>query len=322
MGIAAAAPSLWQYRQSLRNLLWSTDPDIIHTNGIKMHLLGIWSRSSNARIIWHVHDYVSARPFTKHLFRRWSGQADALVAVSESVARDLRVVSRHPERIHTVPNAVDTERFAPAGPRSDLDKFAGMPPPVAGTIRVGLVATLARWKGHDVFLRALAAIAPHAEVRGYVIGGALYQTAGSQWSLTEIRERIVDLELADRVGCTGFLDDVPSAMRALDIVVHASTAPEPFGLVIAEAMSCGRAVIASATGGAADLITHGVDGLTHRPGNSAELADCIARLVRDPQLRLRCGEAARESALKRFHCDRLSHQMIPIYREAVARHAG
>src|SRR5207247_439443 len=66
----------------------------------------------------------------------------------------------------------------------------------------------------------------------------------------------------DRVGFTGFLDDPASAMRALDIVVHASTQPEPFGLVIAEGMACGRAVIASRSGGSVEFIESGTNALT------------------------------------------------------------
>ena len=64
-------------------------------------------------------------------------------------------------------------------------------------------------------------------------------------------------------------------MRALDVVVHASTEPEPFGLVIAEAMACARAVVVSRAGGAAEIIEPGVDALAHAPGDAAELAECI-----------------------------------------------
>ena len=55
-------------------------------------------------------------------------------------------------------------------------------------------------------------------------------------------------------------------MRALDVVVHASTQPEPFGLVIAEAMACGRAVVVSSGGGAAEIVTPGEDALVHEVG--------------------------------------------------------
>ena len=85
-------------------------------------------------------------------------------------------------------------------------------------------------------------------------------------------------------------------MRALDVVVHASTEPEPFGLVIAEAMACGRPVIASRAGGAAEIVEPGVDGLSFSPGDVGQLAGAIARLAADPDERRRLGEAAARGA--------------------------
>ena len=147
-----------------------------------------------------------------------------------------------------------------------------------GTVRVGLLATFARWKGHDVFLRALAAIPREMPVRGYVIGSAVYDTAGSQHTVEELQTLADRLGLGDRVGFTGFLPAAP-AMRALDVVVHASTRPEPFGLVIAEAMACGRAVITSGSGGARELVEAGQDALVHTPGDAAGLSRDIIQLV-------------------------------------------
>ena len=72
---------------------------------------------------------------------------------------------------------------------TDLDALAGIAPVTAGTIRVGLVATMARWKGHEVFLRAIAQLPDglRSRVRAYVIGGAIYPTRGSQLSADELR---------------------------------------------------------------------------------------------------------------------------------------
>ena len=72
-----------------------------------------------------------------------------------------------------------------------------------------------------------------------------YATNGSQYSLSELRELAKELGVSHRVGFTGFVDEPAAALRSLDIVVHASTEPEPFGLAIAQGMACGRAVIAT-----------------------------------------------------------------------------
>jgi glycosyltransferase involved in cell wall biosynthesis len=122
-----------------------------------------------------------------------------------------------------------------------------------------------------------------------------------------------ELGIEKIVGFTGFVDDSAAAIRALDIVVHASTQPEPFGLAIAEGMACGKPVIVSAAGGAGEIVTPGVDALTHPPGNADALADCIVNLASDRGLRNRIGVAARASAERQFSRERVVAEILPIY---------
>src|SRR3989442_1879378 len=177
-----------------------------------------------------------------------------------------------------------------------------------------MLATMARWKGHDVFLRAMALIPADLPVRGYIAGGPIYQTNGSQHSVEELKRQINQLGLSERVGLTGFIDNPSAAMRALDIVVHASTQPEPFGLVIAEGMACGRAVIASQSGGAAELIKSGFNALSHPAGDASRLAESIVGLATNGDLRTRLGRTGRATAERRFNRSRFAEEIVPIYR--------
>ena len=101
----------------------------------------------------------------------------------------------------------------------------------------------------------------------------------------------------------------------MDVVVHASTQPEPFGLVIVQGMAIGKAVITSAAGGAAELIQNGVTALTHAPGDAKQLAMRIAELAKDAGLRAALGTAARESVAARFDRHNLANEVLPIYRQ-------
>jgi glycosyltransferase involved in cell wall biosynthesis len=282
-----------------------------------MHLLGAWA-VRRAPIIWHVHDFVRTRPLMSRLLALHGGRCAAVIANSASVAADVRGVVNGRIPVFTVYNAVDLDRFSPDGPSLDLDALAGMEHPEAEVVRIGLIATMARWKGHETFIRALAAIPSRAPWRAYVIGAPVYQTAGSQYTLDELKGLVAQFDLASRIGFTGFVRDAASAMRSLDVVVHASTAPEPFGLVIAEAMACGRALVASAAGGAAEIITPGETALTHTPGDVADLARQLDLLVRDGDLRCRLGRAGRASAIDRFTRTRLGAEISAIYRESAA----
>jgi glycosyltransferase involved in cell wall biosynthesis len=304
------------YLHRLGTVISAGRPSILHTNGFKAHIVGARARGS-ARVVWHMHEYVGGRRLTRSLLARHQHAVAAMVANSASVAADVTGALRPSVPVRVVHNAVDLRTFSPDGPIEDLDRRAGLMPAATGVVRVGLISTFARWKGHDVFLQALAAISGDLPVRGYVIGGPLYDTAGSQHSMEELQAQADRLGLGGRVGFTGFLPPAP-ALRALDVAVHASTRPEPFGLVIAEAMACGRALITSASGGAAELVTAGEDALTSVPGDAASLSACINRLARDPVLRRELGKKARASACRRFDSDRFARELVAVYEAALA----
>jgi len=307
VAMSAAAP----YQRALRSVLDEIEPDVIHTNGFKMHVLGSRAAPNGAAVVWHLHEFVSNRPVSRRLLRHHARRAAAIVANSRSVAEDARRALGDGVPVTHVHNAVDLHEFMPSGAIANLDALSDLPSAARGTVRVGLVATFARWKGHETFLRALSDVT--APVRAYIVGGPMYDTAGSQLSVDELRGRAAALGVGGRVGFTGFVDRPATVMRALDIVVHASTDPEPFGLVIAEGLACGKAVIVSAAGGAAELVDDGIDAITVPPGDSAALARAIDRLAADPSLRARLGDTARASAARRFDPDVFTRAFLDIY---------
>jgi len=323
--LLAVAWTVGRYVKRIRREMQTFLPDLLHTNSLKMHLLGGWAasgglgdRQNRPSVVWHMHDYLGSRPVTSRLLRHYAGRCRVIVANSVSVAEDVRASVAHGVPVIPVLNAVDLQRFSVSGAQADLDALSGMPPAVSGVVRVGLVATLGRWKGHTTFLDAVARVSSGLPIRAYVVGGALYETESSQYSLDDLRRYAAALGISDRFGFTGFVDQPEDALRALDIVVHASTAPEPFGLVIAEAMACGRAVIASDAGGAREIFTAGVEGMSHAPGDASDLAARITELAGDAGLRSRMGRAGRETAERRFDRTRLAADLLPVYEQAIA----
>jgi glycosyltransferase involved in cell wall biosynthesis len=317
LAMLAAAPAAAGYALRLGAWLRKARPDIIHTNGLKMHLLGAWTRPRRSALVWHIHDYVGRRRMMRGLLRRFHKACCAIIANSKSVAAEIAAVFPSIP-VTSIYNAVDLQRFSPEGSTLDLDALAGLAPADPGTIRAGLVGTYAKWKGHKVFLQALASARKVLPVRGYIIGGPIYQTSGSQWARQELEQEIDRLGLDGEVGLTGFLQDVAPAMRSLDIVVHASTEPEPFGMVIIEGMACGKAVIASQAGGACELFRDGENALGHSPGDYEALTRQMLRLARDRDLREQLGRSGRRTAVAHFHGQRLAEELLTVYREVDA----
>ena len=273
-------------------------------------------------VVWHLHDYLGARPLMARALRWASGQLRGAVAISKSVADDARtVLPGVPVRV--IYNAVDTDDFSPGpGDGQRLDALACLPIDPSPLIRVGLIATYARWKGQDTFLHAAAHLLKASgcpAVRFYIIGGPIYQTQGSQWSQLELEKLAQMLGVRSAVAFVPFQQDIAQVFRDLDMVVHASSQPEPFGRTIVEAMACGKPVIVSCAGGAQELFSEGQDALGFPPQDSERLAETILSLLADPQKRERLGKAGRATALTRFARQRYGPELLAFYRELLSR---
>jgi glycosyltransferase involved in cell wall biosynthesis len=132
----------------------------------------------------------------------------------------------------------------------------------------------------------------------------------------ELRELVNSLGLQDRIVFTGFTDRVENELAQLDILVHASIVPEPFGQVIVEGMAAGLAVIAAAAGGPLEIVTSERDGLLVRPGDVAVLAAALRRLSEDVTLRQRLGSAAIERA-RDYAPGPIGARFLNLYREVL-----
>lgn len=310
-----AAPAARNYARALGQAICSMSPDLVHSNGMKTHLLASLAGLESLPVVWHVRDFISARGLTRRLLRWGVSDKVSIVANSRATADDARRCLGDAPPIHVVYNGVDTAEFAPgAGDGRLLDQLADVPPAAEGTLRVGLVATYARWKGQDVFIDAAAEALKQMSggVRFYVVGGPIYRTAGSQFTRGELESRARKVGVASAIAFVPFQTRPADVYRALDIVVHASTKPEPFGRTIVEAMACGRAVIAAGAGGASELFRDGHEALATPPGDVAELAGAMCKLAGDRELRARLGAAGRATAVERFGRELMAQQVTEI----------
>ena len=245
LGLAQATAPAAAYVARLKKVIRREQPNRIHTINLKAHILAAWAAGTTKAntkkngasvtvpipVIWHLHDYINSRPIMVRLLGLAARPGVCGVGVSRSVAEDAEAAMKGRIPVSFEYNAVDLSRFAPEGPALDLDAASGLPPAPTGTIRLGLVATFAHWKGHDVFLEAAARVMSRVPAecpcRFYIVGGPIYRTVGSQWSLDELRTRAQTLGLNQVLGLTGHQNDPSASMRALDVIVHASTRPSP-----------------------------------------------------------------------------------------------
>ncbi|QVL33787.1 glycosyltransferase family 4 protein [Telmatocola sphagniphila] len=310
---ALKIPGGYRYFRKLSRTLKDLRPTLVHSHGLKSHFLAALACPKKTNILWHIHDYYSQRPLMVKILKRVVKNVSVAIAISESVSRD--VTSVFPDLpVHVVYNCVDQFTFCPVGCSYDLPGLVGIPEKESALIRIGIVATYANWKGQDLFLQAIARLkSRNAKFYAYIVGGAIYSTPGSQFTREELVQKAATLGVSDKVGFVSFQSNSAAVYRALDIVVHASTRPEPFGLTIIEAMACARPVVISRAGGAAELFTDGIDALGFEPNSADDLAEKLSNLIENKGLRSKLAEAALKTVLQNFSSSRFGYNIRVVY---------
>jgi glycosyltransferase involved in cell wall biosynthesis len=178
-----------------------------------------------------------------------------------------------------------------------------------------MVGRLAPWKGQDVFLRAFARAFPDGAEIAVLIGSPLFDEDEFE---VQLRALVTSLGIESRVEFRGFQNDVFSELAMVDVLVHASIIPEPFGQVVIEGMAAGLPVVAAGAGGPAEIIVDGETGLLYIPGDIEELSAILKALGRDDQLRRRLGTQARNS-VSEYSPERVAEQIEEMYVQVLAR---
>jgi glycosyltransferase involved in cell wall biosynthesis len=288
--------------------------DLIHTNGMKAHLLGgLAGRLARVPVVWHLRDFPPEGWAGRMFDEATARLPEEILSPSGAVAASVRVrADRYPR---VVPDPVDLARFRPGVSRDRIRREIGL----AGTDPlIGLVGHLTPWKGHDVFLsiaRAVAAVLPAA--RFVVAGGEIYETHGHAGYLDALQRRAFTLGLSERLLFLGVRDDVPELLAGLDVLVHCPVVPEPFGRVLAEAMAVGCPVVAARCGGIPEVVEDGVTGLLVAPGDVDAFVAAALRLVREPALRGRLAGAGRRRVEARFGVEAHTERVLEAYRSVL-----
>jgi glycosyltransferase involved in cell wall biosynthesis len=315
LNLLIAIPSVYRAVRQLRKLILKGDPDFILANGFKAQILGALAAPKGLPVTWFIQDFVCNRSLVSKILPRVWNKNIQIIADSQAVAADVaRLIPK--SLIAIWYNTVDLDKFQPKKTKNSfLDEIAGFPLPWNG-LRIGLVATFAKWKGHKIFLQAAKIVLEktNAPVRFYVVGGAIYQSKNSQWSIEELKQESELLGVNNCVGFIGFQQDMAKVYNALDVVVHASTDPEPFGQVIIEGMACGKTVVVAAHGGAAEIGTSGLDCLQHLPGDANSLAECINYLIENEKVRENIGNEARATVVRSFGMDSIDKRWESLFK--------
>lgn len=165
-------------------------------------------------------------------------------------------------------------------------------------IAIGNFGRIVPWKGQSEFIDAvLEVLKSNDKIKAFIIGDES-DSSSSYFDL--VKKKVNDSKYSNNFVFTGFIEDVEPYYSAMDIVVHSSIEPEPFGMVVTEAMAAGKAVIATAAGGPVEIITNEYDGLLVSLGNIKDMSDAIKCLCSDEVKREYLATNAKITANARF----------------------
>ena len=287
-------PLAWRVRRIIR----SRGVDLVHANdlvGCNREVI-LAARLSGRPCICHIRAFERYTALDRFLIQF----VDRFIFISQAIASSCISQGVDPMRGTVVYNALDATEFFQAFDDGSGRERLGLRP---DDRVVGIIGRLVPWKGHEVFLRAMAQVAasmPH--LKCLIIGDAESgdEEQGSRRYRAELEDLVRELGLADRVKFLGWRGDVPQLLSTMDLLVHSSIEPEPFGRVIIEGMAAGKPVVAVAAGACPELIENGVSGLLVPPGDADALAEAVKTLLQDPDRMRAMGIVARRQVENRF----------------------
>ncbi len=296
---------LWRYAKRISRVARQRHADLIYCNSLKADIYGVVAaRLAGVPSVWHLHDRIDERylpRMTVWLVRLLARRLPlCVVANSASTLETLKL--RDGGR---------TAVIACGLTRDFIERCSG-PRGLNAVAQIGIVGRLAPWKGQDVFLDAAARLLREGcAARFRIAGSALF---GEEAFERRLRARAAELGIREHVEFLGF-SDVPGVLRTLDILVHASKLPEPFGQVIIEGLAAGLPVVATDGGGAREIIENGRTGLLVPMGDADSLAVALRELLSRPELARSLAAAGREHVLRCYTIEQSARQSEALYED-------
>jgi len=280
--------------------------EVLHAHVARDYSLAAYAARRNPQTKFVVTRHVLFQ--LSRLHRHTLSRAHRVIAVSNAVARKLRlqrIVNEN--QLAMVPNGVDVDRFKIEFNRLSFLRSLGLPPdgPLVGS--VGELRTLKR---HDDFIRAAALVAAQFPDAHFVLAGL--DTSLSREVHRHLEQLVLESGLKDRFHFLGWVEEAEKLLSTIDVFVSASET-ESFGLAIAEAMAAGTPVVATATEGAREVVDDRATGLLVPIGDVGKIAEAIAKLLSDEQLRTHTGTRARQVAHQKLSLSRMVDQIEQIY---------
>ncbi len=257
-------------------------------------LVGAWvARDLRIFHTWHIHEIIAQPRWLAWILGKMVGKyANRVIVVSQAVKEFWNQIIPHKD-LTVIYNGIDYSSYMNAA--ASLRKELAVP---EERLLVGMIGRISHWKGQGYFLDMAKKITEiHPDV-AFVIAGDAFP--GSEQLVTEMQRKIIALGLEKQVYTLGFRTDVPEILASLDIFVLPSILPDPLPTVILEAMASGKPVVATAHGGACEMVVDHETGYLIPWDDASQAVEIIQPLIKQENLRKEMGRKGRERVLEHF----------------------
>jgi glycosyltransferase involved in cell wall biosynthesis len=291
--------------------------DIVHARSRAPAWSGYYAaRQTGRHFLTTFHGTYSAGNWLKRHYNSVMTRGERVIALSGFIASHIHRVYGVPSRlIRVIHRGVDLARFDPARVGAErvvtLARKWRLPD---GVLVVMLPGRLTRWKGQAFLIEAIARIR-RRDIRCLLVGSDQGRTAYRR----ELEDLISRHGLNEVVRIVDHCDDMAAAYMLTDVVVSASSDPEAFGRVVAEAQALGRPVIASDHGGSRETVIAGETGWLTPPGDTQALADAIEHVLDlSEAARHALAEKAIAHVRRNFSKDAMCAKTLEVYNEVLS----
>lgn len=282
--------------------------DLVHLNNNPY--MSDWVLGCKLARIPCVAHYRGLRKRTDWLSRSVVSRVDRIICISQAVYDVLLSSGCKVEQLRLVHNGIDPDYFKPS---LSAEKFRNKINLEENNFVIGIVGNIKEWKGQMVFVQSIIKLLQkYDHIVALLVGGV---SDTDQGYYSQIQTLINEQGVSDQIRFTGYTDAVPDYVNVMDVVVHASVAPEPFGRVLIEAMVLEKPVVGSRGGGVIEILDEPHSGLTFDPGNADDLSNKIEYLLTHPDVCKKMGTAARQRVFECFHVKENAKKTTEVYQE-------
>lgn len=302
--------------RELRRLMREKSIDVVHTNTLAVCAGAVAAKLEKIPHVWHIHEILVDPVLLRKLLHATVARLSTVTVCISKAVRDHYLADQPSGADKTViiPNGIDLEKFSASSDAANIRAEYGIP---ADAPLVGMVGKVTRWKGQMVFARAAKKILDAFPDAYFLAVGGVFDD--ERYYMDNFVNEVSRLGIQDRFIIRDYRPDVANVLRALDIFVLPSTLPEPFGLVVVEAMACEKAIVATAHGGPAEMIVDNESGLLVKPADPEALAAGVAKLLRDRGYLRSLGKDAKIRAWDKYHVDRYIQDLERLYFRVASR---